>query len=153
MRPAKLALLSVQVLLRELIHRLVDERGRAHCRFADGQLEDALGAVECVQPVHHQVTQGVRGIVAPEPVVDRPEGVQSVCTHPYQRRNYSFRGKQPSDICRKNHLRRHRAWSSDQRRVLESSVAASRVTAPPTTLNALPVRLRAEFGSVASPLE
>ena len=113
----------------------------------------ALGAVECVQLVHHQVTQGVRGIVAPEPVVDRPEGVQSVCTHPYQRRNNSFRGKQPSDICRKNHLRRHRAWSSDQRRVLESSVAASRVTAPPTTLNALPVRLHAEIGSAASPLE
>ena len=33
----------------------------------------ALGAVEGVQLVHHQVTQGVRGVEAPESVVDRPD--------------------------------------------------------------------------------
>ena len=32
----------------------------------------ALGAVEGVQLVHHQIAQGVGGVVAPEPVVDRP---------------------------------------------------------------------------------
>ena len=41
--PAKLALLAVEVPLRELVHRLVEERGRAHRRLADGELQDAIG--------------------------------------------------------------------------------------------------------------
>ena len=52
---AALALLALQVLLGELVHRLVQERGRAHGRLADGEVENAVGR----HVVRDQLPQGV----------------------------------------------------------------------------------------------
>ena len=52
---AALALLALQVLLRELVHRLVQECGRAHGGLADREVEDAVGR----HVVRNQLAQGV----------------------------------------------------------------------------------------------
>ena len=52
---AALALPALQVLLGELVHRLVQERGRAHGRLADGEVEDTLRR----HVVGDQLKQGV----------------------------------------------------------------------------------------------
>ena len=53
--PAELALPALQVLLGELVHRLVQERGRAHGRLADSEVEDAVGR----HVVRDELAQGV----------------------------------------------------------------------------------------------
>ena len=67
--PVQFALLALQVALRKLVHRLVQEGGGTHRRFADAQVQDVVGRHgvrdQLAQGVLHQgAGQGFRRVVA-----------------------------------------------------------------------------------------